>query len=121
LRDQTLGGLNLVQAGPIPISQSDRSIAQGLAAVATIGILHQRSIHRSELLAEQLQTALSSRIMIEQAKGVISERENISVSEAFELLRTTSRNGNIKLTEVARQVVEGVSEATSPIPPQVAQ
>jgi GAF domain-containing protein len=108
LRDQTIGGLNLFQAGPTPISDRDRAIAQGLAAVATIGILHQRTIHRSELLAEQLQTALTSRILIEQAKGVISEREGIDVSEAFELLRQTSRNTNTKLTDVARQVVEGV-------------
>jgi len=109
LRDQTIGGLNLFQSGAAPISPSDRAIAQGLADVATIGILQQRSRHRSELLAEQLQSALTSRVLIEQAKGVVAEREGLDMAAAFELLRKVARDTNAKLTDVARSTVEGVA------------
>jgi AmiR/NasT family two-component response regulator len=72
--------------------------------VATIGILAQRNLHQAELLTAQLQTALNSRVAIEQAKGVLAERHQITVDQAFELLRTYSRNHNRLLSEVARDV-----------------
>jgi GAF domain-containing protein len=107
LRDQTIGGLNMFNARPEPIPDEDRRLAQALADVATIGILQRRSTHRSNVLAEQLQHALNSRIAIEQAKGVLAERGNTSMDEAFGALRAHARRHNLKLTDVAVAVVRG--------------
>ena len=84
---------------------------QALADAATIGILAQRSIHQSDLLTVQLQNALNSRVIIEQAKGVLSERRKITVDEAFTLLRGHARSANRHLSELAREVAEGSSTA----------
>jgi GAF domain-containing protein len=107
LRDQTIGGLNMFNARPEPMPDEDRRLAQALADVATIGILQRRSTHRSNVLAEQLQHALNSRIAIEQAKGVLAERSNISMDEAFGALRGHARTQNLKLTDVALAVIRG--------------
>lgn len=105
LRDQIIGGLNLfmVDAGEVP--PADRRLAQALADVATIGILQQRSLHRSHVLSEQLQGALTSRVAIEQAKGILAERNNLTMEAAFDALRRYARNHNLKLTDVATSVV----------------
>jgi transcriptional regulator with GAF, ATPase, and Fis domain len=104
LRETTIGGLNLFHAAAGSLSEADRRLAQALADVATIGILQQRSIHRSSLLAEQLQAALNSRIVIEQAKGIIAERYDVDFNAAFIALRQYARDTNTKLSEVARSV-----------------
>jgi GAF domain-containing protein len=114
LRDQTIGGLNLFHARPEPIPGDDRRLAQALADVATIGILQRRSTHRSTQLAEQLQHALSSRVAIEQAKGVLAERSNVGMDEAFSALRGYARTHNLKLTEVALAVVRGELDIGAP-------
>jgi AmiR/NasT family two-component response regulator len=75
--------------------------------VATIGILQQRANHRSSRLAEQLQQALNSRVVIEQAKGVLAERNAVSLGFAFAMLRQHARDHNLKLTDVADAVVQG--------------
>jgi AmiR/NasT family two-component response regulator len=75
--------------------------------VATIGILSQRSRHQAELLTIQLQTALTSRVVIEQAKGALAERLRITVDQAFELLRTHARSQNLHLSDLAREVAQG--------------
>lgn len=82
-------------------------LAQALADVATIGILQQRSAHRSAMLAEQLQAALDSRVVIEQAKGVLAERNRVGIDEAFAALRQHARNHNLKLTALALAVIRG--------------
>jgi GAF domain-containing protein len=105
LRDQTIGGLNLFMDSPHEVPARDRQLAQALADVATIGILQQRSLHRSHVLSEQLQNALTSRIAIEQAKGVLAERGDLTLDAAFDLLRRYARDHNLKLTEVANAVV----------------
>jgi len=114
LRNQTIGGLNLFDARPEPVGGNYQRLAQALADVATIGILQRRSVHRSTVVAEQLQYALNSRVAIEQAKGVLAERNSIEMDEAFAVLRQYSRNHNIKLTEVAHAVVRGEIEPTLP-------
>ena len=106
LRDQTLGGLNLFTIGARrSLDDDDLRIAQALADVATIGILQQRSISRSSLLAEQLQSALSSRIVVEQAKGVLAERGTLDMQGAFERLRAYARAHHQKLSDLAANVV----------------
>jgi GAF domain-containing protein len=105
LRDQIIGGLNLFMDVPHEVPPRDRQLAQALADVATIGILQQRSLHRSHVLSEQLQNALTSRIAIEQAKGLLAERGGLSMDAAFDALRRYARDHNLKLTEVANAVV----------------
>jgi transcriptional regulator with GAF, ATPase, and Fis domain len=105
LRNETIGALNLFRAEPGALLEGDRSLAQALADVATIGILQERGSSRRELLARQLQEALSSRIVIEQAKGVLAERADVHVDAAFQLLRGYARSHGLQLSEVARRVV----------------
>ncbi len=107
LRRQMIGGLNLFHAEAQSIGTERQRLAQALADVATIGILQRRSAHRSELLAEQLQHALNSRVLIEQAKGVLAERHSVDMERAFEALRSHARDRNQKLTDVADMVVRG--------------
>ncbi|MGH3796947.1 MAG: GAF and ANTAR domain-containing protein [Pseudonocardiaceae bacterium] len=107
LRSETIGGLNMFSAQPGPLPRDDLRVAQALADVATIGILQERAIHRSEVLTEQLQTALNSRIVIEQAKGVLVERTGLDFADAFALLRSHARAHGVRLSEVARQIVDG--------------
>ncbi len=118
LRDQTIGGLNLFDNRVDPISTEERRLAQALADVATIGILQRRSSHRSTMVAEQLQYALNSRVLIEQAKGVLAERNGVSMDVAFIALRRHARNHNFKLTDVAEGVVRGdIGPATITVTP----
>ncbi|HLK01323.1 MAG TPA: GAF and ANTAR domain-containing protein [Streptosporangiaceae bacterium] len=109
LRDQVIGALNLFRAEPGPIDPADLRIGQALADVATIGLLHERNVRRREAVAEQLQAALNSRVVIEQAKGKLAERLSIDMDRAFNMLRDYARNTNQHLTDVARTLVEGAS------------
>jgi GAF domain-containing protein len=102
LRDQVVGALNLFRAEPGPFQVADLRIAQALADVATIGLLHERNVRRRETIAEQLQSALNSRVVIEQAKGKLAERLSIDTDRAFTMLRDYARNTNQHLTDVAR-------------------
>ncbi len=106
LRGEPIGALNLFHRGPGPLPPADLALGQALADVATIGILSERAINRSEVLNEQLQTALNSRVIIEQAKGILAERGNLGMDAAFDRLRGYSRNHNLKLSDVGRQIVE---------------
>jgi GAF domain-containing protein len=112
LRDQTIGGLTLFMDTARTVPPADRRAAQALADVATIGILQQRSLHRSHVLSEQLQNALTSRITIEQAKGVLAERNGLTMDDAFDALRRHARDHNLKLTDVAHAVVNAGLDPT---------
>jgi GAF domain-containing protein len=114
LRDQVIGALNLFRAEPGPFEAADLRIAQALADVATISLLHERNVRRREAVAEQLQAALNSRVMIEQAKGKLAERLGIDMDRAFRMLRDYARNTNQYLTDVARDFV---TAGTADFPP----
>jgi GAF domain-containing protein len=113
LRTEVIGALNFFDVAPGVLDEATLSIGQALADVATIGLLQQRAIHRRDTLTEQLQTALNSRILIEQAKGVLAERLQVEMAEAFTLLRGSARSRNLRLSELARAVVEGTEQLPS--------
>ena len=110
-RDQTIGALNLYCVDRSPMSAGDVSLGQAMADVATIGLLQERIIRQQEILSEQLQNALNSRVLIEQAKGVLAERVGIEVEEAFALLRAYARRSHQTLTGVASGLLDGTIEA----------
>jgi transcriptional regulator with GAF, ATPase, and Fis domain len=107
LREDVIGALNIFRIAPGALEPADMKLARALADVATVGILQQRVISAREILAEQLETALNSRILIEQAKGVLAERSGVSVDEAFVLLRSHARNTGSPLRQVATEVIHG--------------
>jgi GAF domain-containing protein len=107
LRAEVIGALNFFHATPGPLDSAKLRLGQALADVATIGLLQQRTIHRRDTLTEQLQTALRSRILIEQAKGVLAERLNLDMTESFALLRGTARSRNRRLSDLAQAIVDG--------------
>jgi GAF domain-containing protein len=106
LRKQTIGALNLFGLNSGDLSADDVALAQGLADTATIGILHERAFRREEVLSEQLQTALNSRVIIEQAKGVLAVSGQLSMDAAFRALRGFARGNNLRLSDVARALVD---------------
>jgi ANTAR domain len=108
LRGRVLGALNLFgTADGDPIRDSDVPVAQAMADVATIAILQDRLARERELLAVQLQYALDSRVVIEQAKGVLSTRLDIDMDEAFERIRKRARDSRRRLAEISEEVVSG--------------
>jgi GAF domain-containing protein len=119
LRTEVIGALNFFDTNPGPLDAGKLRIGQALADVATIGLLQERAIRRRDVLTEQLQTALNSRILIEQAKGVLAERLHVDMPEAFALLRSSSRNNNRRLSDLAQAIIDGTEQlppATTPPP-----
>jgi transcriptional regulator with GAF, ATPase, and Fis domain len=107
LRDEVIGALNMFMHAPRRLDETALQVAQALADVATIGLLHERNLRHQEVLAEQLQGALNSRIAIEQAKGVLAERLGLDMGQAFSLLRDQARAQNRRLAELAGAVAGG--------------
>jgi GAF domain-containing protein len=105
LRDRTIGALNLFRTGTEPLPENELALGQALAHSATIAILQQRALARSETLVEQLQGALNSRVTIEQAKGALAYLGHLGVDEAFDRLRGYARAHNRLLSELAHAVV----------------
>ncbi|MGO1055210.1 GAF and ANTAR domain-containing protein [Crossiella sp. CA198] len=121
LREEIIGALNLFGTTPGGISAEAIALAQSFANVATISILQVRALRHSEMVTEQLQTALNSRILIEQAKGILTERLQIDIADAFALMRDHARNTNQFLADVAQQVISrspAVAELTKVKPPR---
>jgi GAF domain-containing protein len=113
LRGAVIGGLNLFTVDAHDIRPADLEAAQALADVATIALLQHRAAREAQVLNEQLNEALNSRIVIEQAKGIIAERKGVDMGQAFDRLRRHARNHNLLLADVARGVIVGtVSVAT---------
>ncbi|GAB3921434.1 GAF and ANTAR domain-containing protein [Kribbella albertanoniae] len=113
LRGQVLGVLNLFCSDRVTLSDSDVALGQALCDIATVGLLQERTVRRGEVLAEQLQSALNTRILIEQAKGVLSERSRISVDDAFGLMRAHARRNHLQLGVVAAGLIDGTITAAT--------
>jgi GAF domain-containing protein len=107
LRGVTLGALNLLSTTRAPIDEADVIVARAFADLAALSILQHRATAEAHRLNEQLAAALSSRVVIEQAKGVISERAGVELAEAFSRLRNYARNHNLRLTDVAEAAING--------------
>ena len=107
LRNETVGSLSLFNTRAEALSSADLRVAQAMADVATIALLQDRTLQDQAQLTEQLQTALSSRVIIEQAKGVLAERGGLDPAEAFRRMREHSRACHRRLTDLAREVVSG--------------
>jgi GAF domain-containing protein len=107
LREVTIGALNLLGVSRSPINEADVIVARAFADLAALSVVQHRISAQAQLLNEQLSAALSSRVVIEQAKGVISERAGVTLAEAFSRLRAYARNRNLRLTDVAQAAVDG--------------
>ena len=107
LRQQVIGALNLFWSDTGALEPLDMLVAQAIADATAIAILQQRVLRDVRLLATQLQAALNSRVLIEQAKGMLAERANLSVAEAFVQIRSYARNHNQQLTAVCQSVLDG--------------
>lgn len=120
LRGQTIGALNLFRVAEGGLDEADVLAAQALADIATIAILQQRAAAEARVLNEQLSGALDTRIVIEQAKGMLSERANLDMEQSFVRLRAHARSHNLRLADVARDVIDGTlsTESLEPAPPR---
>lgn len=109
MQDQVIGALNLFRNRPGPLEPAQLRLGQALADTATIGILQQRAVHEQMTVTAQLQAALDSRVIIEQAKGFLAHRRQSGVEEAFAVMREHARSRQVRLTVVAREVLDGVA------------
>jgi ANTAR domain-containing protein/GAF domain-containing protein len=124
LREQRLGAVNLFNTVSGPLAPDTIALGQALADAATIGIVHQRTVAATGLIAEQLQGALDSRVVIEQAKGYLAERFTVAVEDAFTMMRAYARRNRRKLSDVAADIVDGrvdlaAAAAAPQAPPRV--
>lgn len=108
LRDRSIGALNLLGGADGTFEPADVRLVQALADVATIALLQERQLSRAGAVTEQLQGALNSRIVLEQAKGVLAQQMGSTPDAAFEVLRRRARAGHVRLTDLARSVVDEV-------------
>jgi GAF domain-containing protein len=117
LREVTLGALNLLSVTDDPMAEEDTIVARAFADLAAVSIIQHRASAEAQRLNEQLSVALTSRIVIEQAKGVIAERAGIDLADAFSRLRSYARNSNRRLTDVAQAAVAGTLDPLAWTPP----
>src|SRR6195952_2870529 len=111
--NEVIGALNLFRERDEPLGDPDVQVGQALADVATVALLQRRETTQARRQADQLQAALDSRVLIEQAKGVLAPRLNVSPDEAFIVLRRQARDGNRKLVDLANEIVLGKADAAS--------
>lgn len=100
-----IGALNVFSTSLGPLDPADARIIQALGDIATIALLQERTIRKGEVLTEQLQHALNSRITIEQAKGALARTHGIDVNDAFDLMRRYARSNHYHLGDVAQAVL----------------
>jgi transcriptional regulator with GAF, ATPase, and Fis domain len=105
LRDNVLGALGLFGTSTGSLNDDDLSLGQALADVASVALIQDKVAADRSAVNEQLQTALTSRVVIEQAKGVLAQQGDLDMTQAFAVLRRYSRDHNLKLTDVAKATV----------------
>jgi GAF domain-containing protein len=113
LRTTVIGALNLFHHGSTALDPADIQVVRAFADLATISVLHHQTVTQAQRLNEQLTYALNSRVVVEQAKGVLAERAGIDLAEAFERLRRYARSNNLLLTDVARSAVDGTLDPSA--------
>ena len=113
LRDTTIGALNLFRQDRGTMGQSDIDAAQALADAATITILQHRAVIETNIVNNQMQLALTSRVLIEQAKGILTERSGVEMDQAFAALRSYARSHNQRLADVATALIDGTLDAST--------
>jgi hypothetical protein len=122
LRSERIGAMNIFNANLIELAPQQLNLAQALADAATIGILQERAVKHGVQLAGQLQGALNSRIVVEQAKGIVAERLQVGMDEAFDLIRSFARAQRRRLSEASESIISGslkvseLSDARARIP-----
>ncbi|MGW5703036.1 GAF and ANTAR domain-containing protein [Amycolatopsis japonica] len=116
--DETVGSIAFLSAETVVLSAEDHRLGRALADVATLCLLQQRELRHYRTLSEQLQKALDSRVVIEQAKGMLAERAGIDLGTAFNRMRSFARSSNKKLSDVARGVVEGTLDTRKLLRPR---
>ena len=113
LRGQTIGALNFFRRRAGPLSGEDQALGHALAEAATAGLLSKRALEDAETLASQLTNALTTRVVIEQAKGMLAARRESTLDDAFEVMRSFARNDRRMLSEVALEIVNGSPTVTA--------
>jgi hypothetical protein len=105
LRDNVLGALGLFGKQVGQLNPEDLRLGQALADVASVSLVQDQALSDSKAVTGQLQVALNSRVVIEQAKGLLAQLGDLEMTEAFALLRRFARDHNRRLTEVGRALV----------------
>jgi GAF domain-containing protein len=113
VRGQTVGALNLFRSQVGRLAERDLPLGQGMANIAAVALLQERAVRESRGVTQQLQYALNSRVVIEQAKGILAERANISIDSAFARLRAHARARNRRISDVADEVIDGQLDITA--------
>jgi GAF domain-containing protein len=116
VRADVIGALNLFRASDEAFTDTEMEIAQAMAEIAAIALIQERALREHDLLIEELLTALNSRVIVEQAKGMLAEYLTVTADEGFQLLRTYARNHNRKLTEVASAIIDRQLTGTDLMP-----
>ncbi len=113
VRGETIGALNLFRAQTGRLAEPDVPLAQGMADIAAVALLQERSLRESRGVVTELQGALASRVVIEQAKGILAEHLKIGMDAAFDHLRAYARPLNLRISDVALDLIDGRLEATT--------
>ena len=121
LRDEVIGVLTLLHTDRHTLDDGDARLGRALADAATIGLLHERAVRQAETVQEQLQGALASRVVIEQAKGILAANLDLSPDEAFTRLRRHARGRGARLTDLARAVIDRTLDPAVLAPPAEAR
>jgi GAF domain-containing protein len=112
LRDVTIGALNAYRGDPGPFSDADVEVLRGLADMATIGIMHERTMRSADEQISDLRRSLTDRAVVEQAKGLIAERLSITPDDGFDRLRRHARSRNQRVRAAAQRILRGDLDPT---------
>lgn len=107
--EQVIGVLNLFRRDSGPLPPHGKQLARALTDMATIGLLNRREVATHRTVAVQIQQAFTTRLIIEQAKGLLAGQLRVRPDQAFQRLRRHARQNNRNLAELAQAVVDGAA------------